>query len=110
MSSIWWCPRFSNDVVLKRRVTSEQPRFKFTAHLTSKWRELILCQLLYTVSLLKLASAKKGQTPFPLHCVHFRYKLEQKRFLAKLGLEPGTTRVSTGGCLNHSATQQVITI
>ena len=63
MSSIWWCPRFSNDVVLKRRVTSEQPRFKFTAHLTSKWRELILCQLLYTVSLLKLDTAKKGQTP-----------------------------------------------
>ena len=34
----------------------------------------------------------------------------KKRFLAKLGLEPGTKRVSTGGCLNHSATQQVIAI
>ena len=34
----------------------------------------------------------------------------KKRFLAKLGLEPGTKRVSTGGCLNHSATQLVIKV
>ena len=31
----------------------------------------------------------------------------KKRFLAKPGSEPVTTRVSTGGCLNHSATELV---
>ena len=40
----------------------------------------------------------------PVHCVHFREKLEQKRFLAKLRFEPGTTRLPTVGCFNHSAT------
>ena len=38
------------------------------------------------------------------HCVHFREKLEQKRFSAKLRIEPGTTRLPTVGCFNHSAT------
>ena len=41
---------------------------------------------------------------FPLHCVHFREKLEQKRFSAKLRIEPGTIRLPTVGCFNHSAT------
>ena len=40
----------------------------------------------------------------PMHCVHFREKLEQKRFSAKLRIEPGTTRLPTVGCFNHSAT------
>ena len=31
----------------------------------------------------------------------------KKRFWAKPGSEPVTTRVSTGGCLNHSATELV---
>ena len=39
-----------------------------------------------------------------LHCVHFREKLEQKRFSAKLRIEPGTIRLPTVGCFNHSAT------
>ena len=38
------------------------------------------------------------------HCVHFREKLEQKRFSAKLRIEPGTIRLPTVGCFNHSAT------
>ena len=39
-----------------------------------------------------------------IHCVHFREKLEQKRFSAKLRIEPGTIRLPTVGCFNHSAT------
>ena len=39
-----------------------------------------------------------------VHCVHFREKLEQKRFSAKLRIEPGTIRLPTVGCFNHSAT------
>ena len=43
-----------------------------------------------------------------MHYVNFRKKKVQKRYLAKPGFEPVTTRVSTGGCLNHSATELVL--
>ena len=46
----------------------------------------------------------RGDKVSSLHCVHFREKLEQKRFSAKLRIEPGTIRLPTVGCFNHSAT------
>ena len=49
-------------------------------------------------------------TLYALHCVHFRTKLVQKIFWAKLGIELTATRGSTDRCFDHSATELVVNL